>query len=32
MRATLDIMVEYGGVEAAKKGKAEDYYTNELLP
>ncbi|MFB3816213.1 MAG: ABC transporter substrate-binding protein [Candidatus Methylomirabilales bacterium] len=32
MRATLEIMVEYGGVEAAKKGKAEDYYTNELLP
>jgi NitT/TauT family transport system substrate-binding protein len=32
MRATLDIMVEYGGVEPAKKGKAEDYYTNELLP
>jgi NitT/TauT family transport system substrate-binding protein len=32
MAATLDIMVEYGGVEAAKRGKPEDYYTNEFLP
>jgi NitT/TauT family transport system substrate-binding protein len=32
MQATLDIMVEYGGVEPAQKGKPEDYYTNELLP
>jgi len=32
MQATLDIMVEYGGVEPAQKGKPEDYYTNEFLP
>jgi NitT/TauT family transport system substrate-binding protein len=32
MQATLDIMVEYGGVDPAQKGKPEDYYTNEFLP
>lgn len=32
MQATLDLMVEYGGVEAAQKGKPGDYYTNEFLP
>jgi hypothetical protein len=26
------LMVEYGGVEPATKGKPEDYYTNEFLP
>ncbi len=32
MQATLDIMVEYGGVDPAVKGKPGDYYTNEFLP
>jgi len=32
MTMTLDLMVEYGGVEPATKGKPEDYYTNEFLP
>jgi NitT/TauT family transport system substrate-binding protein len=32
MQATLDIMVEYGGVDPALKGKPADYYTNEFLP
>ena len=29
---TLNLMVEYGGVDPATKGKPEDYYTNEFLP
>ena len=32
MNMTLDLMVEYGGVDPATKGKPEDYYTSELLP
>jgi NitT/TauT family transport system substrate-binding protein len=32
MQMTLDLMVEYGGVDPATKGKPEDYYTNEFLP
>jgi NitT/TauT family transport system substrate-binding protein len=32
MKVTLDLMVEYGGVDPAAKGKPDDYYTNELLP
>jgi NitT/TauT family transport system substrate-binding protein len=32
MKMTLDLMVEYGGVDPATKGKPEDYYTNEFLP
>jgi NitT/TauT family transport system substrate-binding protein len=32
MTMTLDLMVEYGGVDPATRGKPEDYYTNEFLP
>ncbi len=32
MAATLDLMVKYGGVDAATAGKAEDYYSLEFLP
>jgi len=29
--ATLDMMSQYGGIDAASKGKAEDYYTAEFV-
>lgn len=29
--STLDMMVQYGGIDAATKGKPEDYYTAEFL-
>ena len=29
---TLDLLVQYGGLEAASRGKAEDYVTLEYLP
>jgi ABC-type nitrate/sulfonate/bicarbonate transport system substrate-binding protein len=32
MKMALDLMVEYGGVDPATKGKPEDCYTKELLP
>lgn len=32
MAATLDLMVRYGGVDAATAGKPEDYYSLEFLP
>lgn len=32
MAATLDLMVKYGGVDAATAGKAEDYYSLEFVP
>ncbi len=32
MAASLDVLVEYGGLEAASRGKPEDYYTLEFLP
>ena len=32
MSETLALLVEYGGLEKATAGKAEDYYTNAYLP
>jgi NitT/TauT family transport system substrate-binding protein len=32
MAETLNLLTEYGGVDKASAGKAEDYYTNEFLP
>jgi len=32
MDETLALLVEYGGLEKASAGKAEDYYTNAYLP
>ena len=32
MADTLALLVEYGGLDKAAAGKAEDYYTNEYLP
>ena len=32
MTETLALLVEYGGLDRATAGKAEDYYTNEYLP
>jgi NitT/TauT family transport system substrate-binding protein len=32
MTDSLGMLVEYGGMEKASAGKAEDYYTNDYLP
>jgi NitT/TauT family transport system substrate-binding protein len=32
MQETLALLVEYGGLDKASAGKAEDYYTNAYLP
>src|SRR5438477_2386140 len=32
MTETMALLVEYGGLDKATAGKAEDYYTNEYLP
>jgi NitT/TauT family transport system substrate-binding protein len=32
MAETLQLLVDYGGLEKASAGKAEDYYTNDFLP
>jgi NitT/TauT family transport system substrate-binding protein len=32
MNETLQLLVEYGGLDKASAGKAEDYYTNSYLP
>ena len=32
MAETLELLTEYGGVDKAQAGKAEDYYTNAYLP
>jgi len=32
MAETLQLLVEYGGLDKASAGKAEDYYTNAYLP
>jgi len=32
MAETLQLLVEYGGVDKASAGKPEDYYTNAYLP
>jgi len=32
MSETLQLLVEYGGLDKATAGKPEDYYTNEYLP
>jgi NitT/TauT family transport system substrate-binding protein len=32
MGETLALLVEYGGLDKASAGKAEDYYTNAFLP
>ncbi len=32
MQETLSLLEEYGGLEKASMGKAEDYYTNAYLP
>ena len=32
MGETLQLLVEYGGLDKATAGKAEDYYTNDYLP
>jgi NitT/TauT family transport system substrate-binding protein len=32
MGETMTLLVEYGGLDKASAGKAEDYYTNEYLP
>ena len=32
MDETLDILTQYGGLDPAQRGKAEDYYTLEFLP
>ncbi len=32
MAETMQLLVEYGGLDKASAGKAEDYYTNDYLP
>ena len=32
MAETLQLLVEYGGLDKSSAGKAEDYYTNDFLP
>jgi len=32
MAETLQLLVDYGGLDKASAGKAEDYYSNEYLP
>jgi NitT/TauT family transport system substrate-binding protein len=32
MKETVDVMVEYGGLEAKAKDEIKTYYTNEYLP
>jgi NitT/TauT family transport system substrate-binding protein len=32
MSETLQLLLEYGGLDKASAGKAEDYYTNDYLP
>jgi len=32
MTETMALLVEYGGLDKASAGKAEDYYTNDYLP
>jgi len=32
MAETMTLLVDYGGLDKASAGKAEDYYTNEYLP
>jgi NitT/TauT family transport system substrate-binding protein len=32
MTETLQLLVDYGGLDKASAGKAEDYYTNSFLP
>lgn len=32
MNETFALLVEYGGLDKATSGKAEDYYTNDFLP
>ena len=32
MAETMTLLVEYGGLDKATAGKAEDYYTNDYLP
>jgi len=32
MSETLQLLVDYGGLDKATAGKAEDYYTNDYLP
>jgi NitT/TauT family transport system substrate-binding protein len=32
MNETMTLLVEYGGLDKASAGKAEDYYTNDYLP
>ena len=32
MASTVDLLVEYGGLDAAAKGDAKSYYTRDYLP
>jgi NitT/TauT family transport system substrate-binding protein len=32
MADTIDVMVEYGGLDASAKSRAHDFYTNDYLP
>jgi len=32
MEETLNLLTEYGGLDASSKGKPEDYYTAEFVP
>jgi len=32
MEESLKVLVTYGGMDAATRGKADDYFTFELLP
>ena len=32
MAETMQLLVEYGGLDKASAGKVEDYYTNDYLP
>src|SRR5439155_22237782 len=32
MAETLQLLVDYGGLDKASAGKPEDYYTNDFLP
>jgi NitT/TauT family transport system substrate-binding protein len=32
MKATVDVMVEYGGLETKAKDELKNYYTNAYLP
>ena len=32
MKDTVDVMVEYGGLDAKAKGEIKTYYTNDYLP